>query len=102
MKKRLLSLLLILCLCAALLPAMVLAEDNVTIVTTEDQLKEAIEEGGAIQLGKEITLNATLVTKNNTVILDLNGNVLREIAHIWRDPCDRLQCQPDADGQQQG
>ena len=77
MKKRLLSLLLILCLCAALLPAMVLAEDNVTIVTTEDQLKEAIEKGGAIQLGKEITQNATLVINNNTVILDLNGNVLR-------------------------
>lgn len=77
MKKRLLSLLLILCLCAALLPAMVLAEDNVTIVTTEDQLKNAIEKGGAIQLGKEITLNATLVINNNTVILDLNGNVLR-------------------------
>ena len=34
MKKRLLSLLLILCLCAALLPAMVLAEDSVTIVKT--------------------------------------------------------------------
>lgn len=77
MKKRILSLLLILCLCAALLPAMVLAEDNVTIVTTEDQLKNAIEKGGAIQLGKEITLNATLVINNNTVILDLNGNVLR-------------------------
>lgn len=77
MKKRLLSLLLILCLCAALLPAMVLAEDNVTIVTTEDQLKNAIEKGGAIQLGKEITLNETLEINNNTVILDLNGNVLR-------------------------
>ena len=77
MKKRLLSLLLILCLCAALLPAMVLAEDSVTIVKTKDQLKNAIEKGGAIQLGKEITLNATLVINNNTVILDLNGNVLR-------------------------
>ena len=76
MKKRLLSLLLILCLCAALLPAMVLAEDNVTIVTTEDQLKEAIEKGGAIQLGEKITLNATLVINNNTVILDLKGKVL--------------------------
>lgn len=77
MKKRLLSLLLILCLCAALLPAAVFAEDNITIVTTEEQLKEAIAKGGAIQLGKEITLNATLVINNNTVILDLNGNVLR-------------------------
>ena len=76
MKKRLLSLLLILCLCAALLPAMVLAEDNVTIVTTEEKLKDAIKKGGAIQLGKEITLNATLEINNNTVILDLNGKVL--------------------------
>ena len=76
MKKRLLSLLLILCLCAALLPAMVLAEDNVTIVTTEEKLKEAITKGGSIQLGENITLNATLEINNNTVILDLNGKVL--------------------------
>jgi len=76
MKKRLLSLLLILCLCAALLPAMVLAEDNVTIVTTEEKLKEAIKKGGSVQLGEKITLNATLEINNNTVILDLNGKVL--------------------------
>ena len=72
MKKRLLSLLLILCLCAALLPAMVLAEDNVTIVKTKDQLEKAITEGGAIQLGEKIELTSALDIKN-TVILDLNG-----------------------------
>lgn len=76
MKKRLLSLLLILCLCAALLPAMVLAEDNVTIVTTEEKLKDAIKKGGSVQLGENITLNETLEINNNTVILDLNGKVL--------------------------
>lgn len=72
MKKRLLSLLLILCLCAALLPAAVLAEDNVTIVKTKDQLEKAITEGGAIQLGEKIELTSALDIKN-TVILDLNG-----------------------------
>lgn len=72
MKKRLLSLLLILCLCAALLPAMVLAEDNVTIVTTEEKLKDAIKKGGSIQLGEKIELTSALDIKN-TVILDLNG-----------------------------
>ena len=75
MKKRLLSLLLILCLCAALLPAMVLAEDNVTIVKTEGELKDAIEKGGSIQLGEKIELAAVLEI-NNTVTLDLNGHVI--------------------------
>ncbi len=76
MKKRLLSLLLILCLCAALLPVAVFAEDNVTIVTTEEKLKDAIKKGGSVQLGENITLNETLEINNNTVILDLNGKVL--------------------------
>ena len=79
MKKRLLSLLLILCLCAALLPASVLAEDNVTTVKTESELKTAIAEGGAIQLGDSIELNETLEINNNTVILDLNGKVLSKV-----------------------
>ena len=76
MKKRLLSLLLILCLCAALLPVAAFAE-NVTTVTTEAELKSAIANGGSVKLGGNITLNATLEINNNTVILDLNGKVLR-------------------------
>lgn len=75
MKKRLLSLLLILCLCAALLPVAAFAE-NVTTVTTEAELKSAIANGGSVKLGGNITLNATLEINNNTVILDLNGKVL--------------------------
>ena len=82
MKKRLLSLLLILCLCAALLPVAVLAEDNVTIVMTEEELKDAIEKGGAIQLGADITLGynagfAFLQIKYDDVTLDLNGHILK-------------------------
>ena len=72
MKKRLLSLILILCLCAALLPVAVFAEDNVTIVKTEEELKDAIKKGGSIQLGEKIELAAALEI-NNTVTLDLNG-----------------------------
>ena len=81
MKKRLLSLLLILCLCAALLPAAVFAEDNVTIVTTEGKLKDAIKKGGAIQLGADITLDnnngVALLEINDDVTLDLNGHILK-------------------------
>ena len=80
MKKRLLSLLLILCLCAALLPVAVFAEDNVTIVTTEGELKDAIEKGGSIQLGADITLGynnrVALLQIYNDVTLDLNGHIL--------------------------
>ncbi len=74
MKKRLLSLLLILCLCAALLPVTALAAE--TIVTNEEDLRTALSKGGTVKLGKEITLNETLEINNNTVILDLNGKVL--------------------------
>ena len=82
MKKRLLSLLLILCLCAALLPVAVFAEDNVTTVKTEDELKEAIAKGGAIQLGADITLDhnaglAFLQIIYDDVTLDLNGHILK-------------------------
>ena len=82
MKKRLLSLLLILCLCAALLPAVVFAEDNVTIVTTEDQLKQAVANGGTIQLGEKIELTSALEIKN-TVILDLNGKMLTKKSVVF-------------------
>mgnify|MGYP002523620678 CR=1 FL=1 len=77
MKKRLLSLLLILCLCAALLPVTALAVE--TTVTNETDLIAAISNGGTVKLGGNITLTATLVI-NNTVILDLNGNELNKTA----------------------
>lgn len=70
MKKRLLSLLLILCLCAALLPVTALAAE--TTVTDETDLRTALSKGGTVKLGGNIKLAAALEI-NNTVTLDLNG-----------------------------
>lgn len=70
MKKRLLSLLLILCLCAALLPVTALAVE--TTVTDETDLRTALSEGGTVKLGEKIKLAAALEI-DNTVTLDLNG-----------------------------
>ena len=69
MKKRLLSLLLILCLCAALLPVTALAVE--TTVTDETDLRTALSIGGTVKLGEKINLAAALEI-NNTVTLDLN------------------------------
>ncbi len=70
MKKRPLSLLLILCLCAALLPVTALAAE--TTVTDETDLRTALSKGGTVKLGGNIKLAAALEI-NNTVTLDLNG-----------------------------
>lgn len=73
MKKRLLSLLLILCLCAALLPVAALAAE--TTVANETDLRNALSTGGTVKLGKNIELTDALGI-NNTVTLDLNGHVI--------------------------
>lgn len=70
MKKRLLSLLLILCLCAALLPVTALAAE--TTVANEKDLRTALSKGGTVKLGEKIKLAAVLEI-NYTVTLDLNG-----------------------------
>ena len=70
MKKRLLSLLLILCLCATLLPVTALAAE--TIVTNEEDLRTALSKGGTVKLGEKIKLAAVLEI-DNTVTLDLNS-----------------------------
>ena len=70
MKKRLLSLLLILCLCAALLPVTALAAE--TTVANETDLRNALSTGGTVKLGKNIELTHALGI-NNTVTIDLNG-----------------------------
>ena len=75
MKKRLLSLLLALALCLALLPGVALAA---TSVTNEQQLRDAVASGGEIQLVNTITINSTLtIESGKTVTLDLNGHVLK-------------------------
>ena len=89
MKKRLLSLLLILCLCAALLPAAVSAEDNV-IELNQTELDRLLGEAtpvkpnldaysyknplpaGSYRLADDVVLMASIVIEGN-VTLDLNG-----------------------------
>ena len=70
MKKRPLSLLLILCLCAALLPVTALAAE--TIVTNEKDLRTALSTGGTDNLKENINQPAPLQI-DNTETLDLNG-----------------------------
>lgn len=94
MKKRLLSLLLILCLCAALLPAAVSAEDNV-IELNQTELDRLLGEAtqvkpnlnaysyenplpaGSYRLADDVVLWASIVIKGN-VTLDLNGRHIRK------------------------
>ncbi len=94
MKKRLLSLLLILCLCAALLPAAVSAEDNV-IELNQTELDRLLGEAtqvkpnlnaysyenplpaGSYRLADDVVLRASIVIKGN-VTLDLNGRHIRK------------------------
>lgn len=79
MKKRLLSLLLILCLCAALLPVTALAVE--TTVTDETDLRTALSKGGTVKLGEKIKLAAALEI-DNTVTLDLNGYEIARGEHF--------------------
>lgn len=79
MKKRLLSLILILCLCAALLPVTALAAE--TTVTNEEDLRTALSKGGTVKLGGNINLAAALEI-NNIVTLDLNGHEIARGAYF--------------------
>lgn len=94
MKKRLLSLILILCLCAALLPAAVSAEDNV-IELNQTELDRLLGEAtpvnpnlnaysyenplpaGSYRLAGDVVLRASIVIEGN-VTLDLNGRHIRK------------------------
>ena len=86
MKKRLLSLLLILCLCAALLPAAVLAEDNTVIELTKSNIYTLLNwkswyklNGGNYKLMEDISLDQPInnvLCTNGNVTLDLNGHIL--------------------------
>lgn len=98
MKKRLLSLLLILCLCAALLPAAVSAEDNV-IELNQTKLDGLLGEAtqvnpnlnaysyenplpaGSYRLAYDVVLRASIVIEGN-VTLDLNGkSITRDLKY---------------------
>ena len=75
MKKRILSVLLALCMVVGLLPAVALAaEEDWTTVATVEQLSDALANGGNIRLTDNITATEQtnwVITKETT--LDLNG-----------------------------
>lgn len=74
MGKKLLSILLLLCLLTALLTVSALAA---TEVRSADALQQALEAGGEIQLTASFEVNATETeTISNAVTLDLNGHTL--------------------------
>ena len=77
MKKRLLSILLVLALCAALLPGAALAEgEAVKEVWTAEELTDAIQDGASsIKLMQDITLDSGL-TITGALTLDLAGRKL--------------------------
>ena len=87
MKKRLISLILILCLCAALLPAAVFAENNAVKELRQDNIEDFKQDyspwyelkDGSYKLMEDISLNRDIInvlcTKGN-VTLDLNGHIL--------------------------
>lgn len=74
MKKRIISLLLILILCLSLLPTTALAAEKT--VSTKDELNAALSgSADTIKLTKDISLSAP-ITVSRTVTIDLNGHNL--------------------------
>lgn len=73
MKKKLGAALLSLCLMLVMLPMTVLAAE---VVTTEEELKTAIQNGGEITLGGNIALTSRIVISTGSVTLDLNGHTI--------------------------
>ena len=79
MRKRILSILLTLCMVLSIAPATVFAEDSVvTEVSTAEDLTTAIENSAVstVKLTADINISNSL-TVNRTVTLDLNGHVLK-------------------------
>ena len=88
MKKRFLSLLLVICLVAVLLPTAAFAEEpeaatDVVEVSTEAGLSAAITNGATIQLTDDIVLSDMLTLANIEITLDLNGHVLENKNSYW-------------------
>ena len=67
MRKKILSVMLTICMVLALMPQMVFAENDDTT-----ELQGKLTAGGTVTLSKDYTIDTTL-NVNNTVTLDLNG-----------------------------
>lgn len=79
MKKRVLSIILTLCMVFMLMPTVVMASD--VTVTTEEELREAVQSGGTINLGAHIALTEPLLVNDPaqfgfSLTLNMNGYTL--------------------------
>ena len=78
MKKRVLSILLALCMALSLLPTVVFAQEAVGQAATEAELTAALADSSndVVKLTADITITAGLKAQHN-VTVDLNGHILR-------------------------
>ena len=79
MKKRILIIILTLCMAFMLMPTVVLASE--VTVTTEAELKDAVQSAETINLGADIALNEPLIVNNpalryTSLTLNMNGYTL--------------------------
>ena len=79
MKRRILSIVLTICMAFMLMPTVVLAAE--VTVTTEEELKDAVQSGGTINLGADIALAEPLIVNDPTqdnfsLTLNMNGYTL--------------------------
>lgn len=82
-KRKLLAIVLTLCMALSLVPVGALAEEEPTVVTTWAELKTAMSNDGAVKLGADIIYDESkgdiaplVVPESKTVTLDLNGKVI--------------------------
>lgn len=75
MKKKLLSLAMAMTMVICMAPLGVLADDGDGVIDTEEELTAALEAGGEIVLGGDITLMDTVYINADTT-LDLNGHTI--------------------------
>lgn len=83
MKRKILSLLLALCLVVGMVP--VAASAAGTTVTSVSELKEAVAQGGEIVLGGNLELTETLDVSKN-VVIDLHGNTIKRSSDFSASP----------------
>lgn len=88
MSKKLLASILVLVMILAMLPTAAFAEDGATTVSTEAELKAAIENAGVstIKLGENINLESDGFTISHDLTIDLNGKTLEVTKEggIWK------------------
>ena len=76
MKKRLLTVLLAVCLVFALGTVTAWADENWTEVTDSEQLSSALESGGHVRLNASINVSGSYLSPANGTVIDLNGKTL--------------------------